>query len=340
MRVPFLDLPRQYRDLKDEIDAAVNKVIQSGHFIMGPEVGRFEEEGARYLDTKHAVSVSSGTAALTIALRALGVKHGDFVMTTPFTFFATVEAIYHAGAWPIFADIDPKTFNMDPDALARTLSKKKEIKDSRIVPCEILSRAMARAPKKPRLFVSASAIGLYGPVDDGECDESHPPGADFLARVCVDWEAAAEPARAAGVRVVTPRIGIVFGKGGGPLAKMIQPFRAMAGGPLGSGRQIVSWVHLEDIVRAFLFLMDGDHSGPFNIVAPSAVTSSELASAIGRAMHRPSLLRTPGFAIELALGAERAQIVLRGQRAVPKRLLAAGFEFYFPTIDVALGDLL
>jgi uncharacterized protein (TIGR01777 family) len=221
-----------------------------------------------------------------------------------------------------------------------TEARKEEIRQSRIVPCEILSRAMARASKKPRLFVSASAIGLYGFVEVGECDESSPPGTDFLARVCVDWEAAAEPARRAGVRVVTPRIGIVFGRDGGPLEKMIQPFRAMVGGPLGSGRQIISWVHIRDAVRALLHLMDGDHSGPFNIVAPSAVTCAALASASGRARHRPSFMRTPGFAIELALGAERAQIVLRGQRAVPKRLLAAGFEFSFPTIDVALADLL
>lgn len=221
-----------------------------------------------------------------------------------------------------------------------TDARKKEIRDSRIVPCEILSRAIARAPKKPKLFVSASAVGFYGFRDEGECDEASPPGKDFLARVCVDWEAAAEPARAAGVRVVTPRFGIVLGKAGGPLAQMIQPFRAMVGGPLGSGRQIVSWVHIRDAVRALLFLMDGDRSGPFNIVAPSAVSSAELATAIGRAMHRPSFMRAPGFAIELALGAERAQIVLRGQRAVPKRLLESGFEFSFPTVDVALADLL
>jgi hypothetical protein len=219
-------------------------------------------------------------------------------------------------------------------------ARKKEIRDSRIIPAEILARAMARAPKKPRVFISASAVGIYGFFENGaECDESSPPGTDFLARVCVDWEKAAEPARAAGVRLVTPRIGVVLGKGG-PLAKMVQPFKAMAGGPLGSGRQVVSWIHIRDAVRAFLFLLEGDHSGAFNIAAPKPATSSALASAIGKAIHRPAFLRTPAFAIELALGAERAQIVLRGQRAVPKRLLEAGFTFSFPTVAEALSDLL
>jgi uncharacterized protein (TIGR01777 family) len=216
-----------------------------------------------------------------------------------------------------------------------TDARKKEIRDSRIVPCEILARAIAKAAKKPRVFVSASAIGFYGFTDE-KCDESSPPGADFLARVCVDWEKASE---GAGVRTVTPRIGIVLGNGG-PLEQMTKPFRALVGGPLGSGQQVIGWIHIRDVVRAFLFLLDGNHEGPFNLAAPNPVTNNELATAIGHAMHRPSFLRTPAFAVQLALGAERAQIVLNGQRAVPKRLLEAGFEFSFPTIETALADLL
>lgn len=216
-----------------------------------------------------------------------------------------------------------------------TDARKKEIRDSRIVPAQILARAIAKAAKKPRVFVSASAIGLYG-FTEHACDESSPAGTDFLARVCVDWEKASE---GAGVRTVTPRIGIVLGHGG-PLEQMTRPFRAFAGGPLGSGRQIVSWIHIRDTVRAILFLLEGKHEGPFNLVAPNPVPNSELAAAIGRAMHRPSILRTPAFAIELALGGERAQIVLEGQRAIPKRLLEAGFAFSFSTIETALADLL
>lgn len=129
MKVPYLDLTRQYETIKDELNEAVIRCLRGGHYILGEEVARFEEEVSRYLGVKHAIGVSSGTDALKIALRALGIARGDLVLTVPFTFFATVEAICHTGAWPLFVDVDPETFNMDPDVLNKTLSKKKDVKE-------------------------------------------------------------------------------------------------------------------------------------------------------------------------------------------------------------------
>jgi uncharacterized protein (TIGR01777 family) len=176
-------------------------------------------------------------------------------------------------------------------------------------------------------------------MDDVVCRESTPPGDDVLARLVVDWEAAAAPAREAGVRVAHPRTGIVLGPGGA-LSRMLAPYRFFVGGPLGSGKQWVSWIHLHDEVSALLFLVDRDIQGPFNLVAPEPVTMAELSSAIGRALHRPSLLRVPGIALKVALGSGVAQALLTGQRVVPAALQAAGFSFSFSRIDEALRDLL
>jgi hypothetical protein len=222
---------------------------------------------------------------------------------------------------------------------AWTEARKREIHDSRTVSTEILAKAIARATNKPRAFLSASAIGYYGFREDGECTEETGSGDDFLARVCVDWEAAAEPARKH-TRVVHPRIGVVLGEDGA-LAKMVAPFKAFALGPLGSGRQVVSWIHVRDVVRAFLFLLDKDDlDGPFNLVAPQPVSQSVMAHAISKALGRPSFVPTPAFAVRIVLGKERARIALEGQRVLPKRLTEAGFRFEFATIDEALADLL
>jgi uncharacterized protein (TIGR01777 family) len=222
-----------------------------------------------------------------------------------------------------------------------TDARKREIVESRTVPTELIARAVAGAQSKVRVLVSASAIGYYGFDDSGrDLDESSAAGDDFLARTCVAWERAADAARGK-ARVAHPRIGVVLGNGGGALAKMLPPFRAMVGGPVGSGRQVMSWVHLADAVRAIIVPISEERIvGAYDVTAPNPVTQGELARAIGRALGRPAVVPAPAFALELALGKERAEIVLRGQRVLPRRLLELGFAFRFPTIDEALADLL
>jgi uncharacterized protein (TIGR01777 family) len=171
-------------------------------------------------------------------------------------------------------------------------------------------------------------------------DESARPGDDPLARMCVDWERAAEPARSAGVRVVHPRIGVVLGAGGGVLARLVPAFRWGAGGPVGDGLQWVSWVHEIDVVRSLVHALDHlTLDGPFNVVAPEPVTMRELAAALGRALHRPSLLRVPAFTLRLALGEGLARMILTGQRVAPSALARSGFTFEYPTLGAALGQL-
>ena len=231
----------------------------------------------------------------------------------------------------------------EPIAQARwTKARLERMRESRVRSTEAIARAIERSVRKPRVLVSGSAVGIYGMRDDDrELDEHAPAGDDVLARIAVAWEDAASPARRAGVRVVHPRIGIVLGRDAGALAEMATPFRWFLGGPLGSGRQWVSWIHLRDAVRALLFALDRDAlEGPVNLVGPQPVTMDTLAHAIGRALHRPSVMRVPPLALRLALGEGLARALLTGQRALPKKLLESGFAFDFPRVDEACRDLL
>jgi uncharacterized protein (TIGR01777 family) len=223
-----------------------------------------------------------------------------------------------------------------------TRARLRRIRESRVQSTDRVARAIGRASRKPLVLVSGSAVGIYGMrEDDRELDESAPPGNDVLALIAVDWEAAASPARDAGVRVVHPRTGVVLGRGGGALDRMTAPFRWFVGGPLGSGRQWVSWIHLRDAVRALLFALDRDAlSGPVNVVAPNPVRMAALAMAIGRALRRPAAMRVPAGALRLALGRGLAQALLTGQRALPRKLLETGFAFDFAHVDEACADLL
>ncbi|HEY3822256.1 MAG TPA: TIGR01777 family oxidoreductase [Polyangiaceae bacterium] len=239
-----------------------------------------------------------------------------------------VDAVIHLAGEPV-AD-----GRWTPERLER-------IRSSRVDTTIRVARAIASATTRPRVFVSASAVGLYGMRrDDVVCDEDTPAGDDVLARICIAWEAAAEPAKAAGVRVVHPRIGVVLGPGGGALEKMTKPFRWFVGGPVGRGTQWNSWIHLDDVVRALLFVLDTKSlSGPVNLVAPTPVTMNEMARAIGKALGRPSALRVPAVALRLALGDGVAELLLTGQRVAPRKLEAAGFVFELPRLDEALARL-
>lgn len=187
------------------------------------------------------------------------------------------------------------------------------------------TRNLVEHAKDARVFVSASAVGYYGMrTGDLELDESATPGDDVLARICVDWEKEAQQSAA---RVAMARIGIVLGKEGGALARIVPMFRRFVGGPLGSGKQWWPWIHVDDVVGSILFAIDhDDFSGPFNATAPAPVTMNELATTLGEVLHRPSAMRAPAFALRMMLG-DSAEVLLTGQRALPKKLLAAGYEF-------------
>ncbi len=179
-----------------------------------------------------------------------------------------------------------------------------------------------------------SAIGFYGARGDERVDESEPGGDDFLAEVVEVWEGEARKAAELGVRVATPRTGVVLAEGGGALEKMLPPFKLGVGGPVAGGRQYVPWVHLDDVVGAILFLLDGG-DGIYNLTAPEPVTNKELSKALGRALHRPAIAPVPALAVK-ALYGEMAWIVTTGVRAVPKRLLEEGYSFRRPDLDDAL----
>lgn len=214
---------------------------------------------------------------------------------------------------------------------------KRLIRESRVTTTARIVEAMP-AGGGTTLF-STSAVGYYGFRGGEELDESAPAGTDFLASVCQEWEGAATAARGKGVRVVITRFGLVLGRNGGVLGQMLPMFRRFLGGPLGSGRQWFSWIHMEDLLGAYAFLLQRPEAdGPYNLTAPRAVTNRELARALGRVLHRPALLPAPAFAVRLALG-EFGTVVLEGQRVAPRRLCDAGYTFRYPEIEPALASV-
>jgi uncharacterized protein (TIGR01777 family) len=218
--------------------------------------------------------------------------------------------------------------------------RKRRIVDSRVRSSGAVAAAIRQAKVKPRVLLQGSAVGYYGPCGDEVVSEDHAPGSGFLSKVCVEWEKSTVEVESLGVRRAVLRTGIVLAKSGGALPKMALPFRLFAGGPLGSGRQWVPWIHLNDEVGAIRFLLDNDAArGSFNLSAPEPVQNREIGRALGEILHRPSLLPTPGFALHLALG-EMAAMVLEGQRAVPGALQKLGYNFRFPDLRRALHDLL
>lgn len=217
-----------------------------------------------------------------------------------------------------------------------TGSYKRTIMDSRVDSTHTIATVLAGLDPRPRVLVSASAVGFYGDRGAEVLTEDSPPGDGFLAEVVQAWEAAAAPAAAAGIRVTHPRTGIVLSGDGGALGRMAPLFRLGAGGRLGSGRQYTPWISMTDEVRALRFLLDTDTlSGPVNLTAPEPVTNAAFTSALGALVHRPTFLSVPSFALRIALG-EFAGDVLVSQRAVPSRLLDAGFRFEHADVTAAL----
>ncbi|MBD2447782.1 TIGR01777 family protein [Nostoc sp. FACHB-152] len=220
-----------------------------------------------------------------------------------------------------------------------TPERKQEILNSRQLGTQKIVEAIAKANPKPRVLVNTSAIGYYGTSETATFDEASVSGNDFLAQVCQTWEAEATKVKDAGVRLVILRFGIVLGNGGA-LAKMIPPFQLFAGGPIGSGRQWFSWIHIDDLVNLILQALNkSDMEGVYNATAPNPVRMNDLSHTLGQVLHRPSWLPVPAFAIEALLG-DGAIVVLQGQQVLPKRTLDSGFQFQYPNLQPALKQIL
>jgi uncharacterized protein (TIGR01777 family) len=237
-----------------------------------------------------------------------------------------VHAVIHLAGEPVFQRWTPEA--------------KKRIRESRGAGTRLLVEALSTASPRPLVLVSSSAIGYYGDRGEQRLTESSKPGKGFLPEVAVEWERAAELAEALGLRVVRLRTGIVLGAEGGALSQMLTPFRLGFGGRLGSGKQWWSWIHLDDLVGLIHFaLANPNASGPLNGTAPEPVTNAEFTRTLGRALHRPTFLPAPAFALRLALG-EFGNTLLESQRVYPKAAETAGYRFLYPTLEQALDDLL
>lgn len=221
-----------------------------------------------------------------------------------------------------------------------TREHKKAILESRIKTTQNIVEGIPTDPKKPFTLFSASAVGYYGFCGDNKLIESSPPGDDFLARVTQEWEKEALEAEKKGARVVITRFGIVLGKKGGALGQMIPLFEKFMGGPIGSGKQWFSWIHMKDLCEAFIFLMRNHGiDGPVNICSPNPVRNKELAKSLGKVLKKPWFLPAPGFLVKMVLG-EFGSVVLKGQRVIPEKLLSQSFKFQYPDIDKALVDIM
>lgn len=222
-----------------------------------------------------------------------------------------------------------------------TAEKKKDIRESRVRSTALLAETMAALPTRPGVFVSTSAVGIYGDRGDELVTEAATPASDFLAEVCVAWEEAAIPAARAGIRVVHPRMGLVLAPGGGVLKQVLTPFRAGIGGPLGNGKQWWSWIVLHDVVGVIRHALATEAlRGPVNVVAPGAVPNAEFAKTLGAVIGRPSGMPVPAMALKLLFGEAADGAILTGVHAVPAALERTGFQFAHPELEPALRHLL
>jgi uncharacterized protein (TIGR01777 family) len=251
-----------------------------------------------------------------------------------------------AAGWETLLEGGSAVINLAGEAIAAgrwTEERKRRIRASRVDAGRAVVDAVRLAAEEgraPAVVLQASGIGYYGDTGDQEIEEDQPPGGDFLAEAAIAWEASTAEVETLGVRRVVLRTGVVLDREGGALAKILPPFRLGLGGPLGNGRQWFPWIHMADEVGAILFLLaTAAASGPFNLCAPRPIQNRDFARALGRQLHRPSILPAPAPALRLVLG-ELAEALLTGQRAHPRRLLAAGYRFSHPDLPEALADLL
>jgi len=248
-----------------------------------------------------------------------------------------------AKGWGHLADGAEAIVNLAGESIGDgrwTAERKRRIRNSRLNAGLAGVEAIEAAENKPKVLIQSSAVGYYGPSNGREIAEDTAAGNDFLAQICVEWEestAAVEDMD--GVRRVIIRSGVVLSTEGGAFPRMLLPFKMFAGGPIGSGKQGLSWIHLADQVAAIRFLIEHpDASGPFNLTAPNPLTNAQFGKALGKALHRPAIMPTPSFAMKLAFG-EMSLVLLEGQQTVPQRLQELGFTFEFPKAEGALRDL-
>ncbi len=330
-----------------------------GRWLAG---GRISRELARTFRFRHArlradLDRHAGIAPQVVALSGAGGLLGTALAAFLGSGGHAVRRLRRPGATADGIAWDPAAGRLDPAALAGcaavihlggatvaqpwTARGREAIRSSRIASTRLLAETIARTSPRPRTLIVASAVGIYGERGEEELTEESLPGGGFLAEVCRDWESAADPARAAGVRVVHVRLGVVLAADGGALARMLPPFRAGLGGRIGSGRQWLPWIHRDDAVAVFhRCLVDADLSGAINAVAPQAVRQGEFARTLARTLHRPCLLPLPGFAVGMLLGDMGRSLLLGSQRIVPARLHQAGFAWRFPELAGALADAL
>ena len=238
-----------------------------------------------------------------------------------------IEAVIHLGG----ASIAGKRWNN---------AYKREIRDSRVNSTRLLSEALARMPQKPEAFLCASALGYYGERGDEVLTENSPKGHGFLSDVTAEWEAATTPASKAGIRVCNMRIGVVLSKTGELPRGMLLPFKLGLGGKLGNGRQYMSWIHIDDVARAFIHALDAASlTGSINLSAPNPVTNAEFTRALARVLSRPALFTVPGFALRIAMG-EISEFALGSARLYPLRITESGFKFKWDDVESALRDIL
>ena len=242
-----------------------------------------------------------------------------------------------------YIDEDTIVINLAGENIASgrwTRWKKERILKSRVETGKLLVEEIRKSPVKPALFIQASAVGYYGISDEDEFTEDSPPGDDFLSRVVVEWENSTADVEKMGIRRVLLRLGVVLGRDGGAYPRLSLPFRIGLGGPVGSGMQWMSWIHIRDVVRAVEFLIFHDSaSGPFNITSPEPVRNMDFSRALCDILKKPCLFRVPSFVLRLLFGEMAEYLILSGQKVIPRRLMDMGFSFLFPNIRTALEEL-
>ena len=255
----------------------------------------------------------------------------------------SLTRLSHSQQWPELTGQDAVVHLAGENIAAGrwTPEKKARIRDSRVQVMQRLCGTLARLASPPRVIVCASAIGYYGHRGDEVLREESASGADFLAEVCRDWEAATKPAADAGIRVVNLRFGVILSATGGALAKMLTPFKLCLGGVIGNGRQWMSWIGLDDATGVIIQALTNETlRGPVNVVAPQPVTNCVFAKTLGRVLRRPAMFPVPAFVLRLALGEMADALLLSSQRVEPAKLVASGYKFRFPELEGALRHLL
>lgn len=297
-------------------------LIPGGSGVIGTELS------VELVRRGHQVTILSRNPARAKTMDQVEIRAWDGVSTQGWTdLFESADALVNLAGENIGAQ------RWDED-------RKRKITQSRVFAGRAITSAFQLARRRPQTLIQASAVGYYGAADDRVMVEDSPAGSDFLAHVAVQWEASTQPVEALGVCRVTIRTGIVLSKRGGALERLVTPFNLYAGGPLGSGQQWWSWIHLRDEVNAICALLENPGaSGVYNLTAPNPVTMREFGQELARVLSRPYWLPAPAFALKLLLG-EMSSVILDGQRVSPDRLQKLGFTFQFPTLETALQDLL